>query len=469
MRFPSRGSGLYHAQGFTSWADDLLSRFKGSQINYAAEVGDLHQSSLVMTAVNWAGTRLSEAVPKVYDRDGEGKYQEVLDHELTQLLENPNPYYDDADMAEHFAFNDILDGNVFWRKIKDGRGRVLQLWPIPFWLITPRWNEKDPTDFISWYEYKVNQKSEFIPADEIVHFAQKRGCNPQNDRRGLSPLGSLLREIYSDNEVSNFAAALMKNGGIPDFILSPADGVGATGLSPQEQEFIKKEFQDKRTGDNRGKAILATRGVKVEKLTFEPDKLDLSALRRVPESRLASVLQIPASALGLFVGIENNTYSNAKELGEDATEGFLVPRWKRMGKTITRQLGPDFNFKPGQKMMYDTSEVRALQEDKTDLVKRNSIAFTAGWMKRSECRADAGLKVDETLDDVYMTDIKAEQQAAQAEMLAQRQPPDSAIAKYINGLDHFMPSVNERDKMRLAWRRYAPKEARNLYRGNGHG
>jgi phage portal protein BeeE len=45
--------------------------------------------------------------------------------------------------------------------------------------------------------------------------------DPRETRRGLSPLGSLVREVAIDEHASNFTAAILKNLGIIGLIVSP--------------------------------------------------------------------------------------------------------------------------------------------------------------------------------------------------------------------------------------------------------
>ena len=457
MRFPSQWS-----YGGLGWLRDF---FQGARrtINYAAELREfsqLRQSSLVMTAVTWVSLRFPEPNPAVYEIDADGKANELVGHVVSKALRRPNNYYRSGKiLGKSIALNWIISGNVYWRIFSNSAGEPIEIWPVPFWMMEPRWNGNN---FLDWYEYTVDGQKFPIDVDEILHF--RDGIDPYNARKGMSPLGGLLREVYTDNEIGNFAAALLTNGGVPEFMLIPKEGM--TGMTADERKFLKDEFEGMRSGANRGKAILATRGLEVEKLTFEPDKMDLSVLEDIPESRFASVIGIPASALGLNVGIKNNTYSNAKELGEDATEGYLVPLWSYFSEEMTAYFQERGVLKENQEIRYKLHEVRALQEDKTDQFKRNSIAFQAGWMKRSECRADVNLKVDEAVDDLYITDIQMEQRKVQAEALAERTNQENdPLMKALLG--DGVPTEAELAQFRSSWIRHAPRVARSLYQPNG--
>ena len=411
MRFSSSlygGGGVRAAQGFTSWAD-IIRGNQGTQINYAQEVGDLSKSSLVMTASNWIGRRLPEAPAKVYEPDGEGGRKEVEEHDLAQLLRRPNPYFAGSRMWKTWGFNWLLSGNVYWRKLRDNRGRVYSLWPIPYWMISPRWNDRDPTEYIGYYEYRVNQSKEQIPVEDIIHW--RDGQDPDNDRLGCSPLRSLLREVYSDNEASNFAAQLMRNGGIPDFILSPSDG-GAS-FNEKEQKQLAEEFQRRRTGDERGKAIGVSKAVKVEKLTFEPKQMDLSALRNMPEARFAAAIGVPASVLGLKVAMDRSIQSNVEGWGEDATEEYLVPLWNYIAEELSTQLLPDFDENPELKVHHDLRQVAALQPDQDKLFTRWGGMARDGVVTINQALVAIGQKPVDGLD-VYMIGARTLPMTAEA-------------------------------------------------------
>jgi hypothetical protein len=65
----------------------------------------------------------------------------------------------------------------------------------------------------------------------------------------MSPLHSVLREEWSDNEASNWVAALLKNSGIPGCVLS-SEANTTVGIGDVEQ--VKNYIRDQFCGDRRG-------------------------------------------------------------------------------------------------------------------------------------------------------------------------------------------------------------------------
>jgi HK97 family phage portal protein len=373
---------------------------RNTQIDYRQEVGDLTQSSLVMAALNWAGRTLPQAMFRVYDLRGDSP-QPLPKHPLHWRLRRPNPYFSGARMWKASAMSWILSGNVYWFKARNGM-RVKELWWLPHWMVTPKRESKD--DFVSYYEYRVDGVPSYLDPADVIHF--RDGVDPADDMLGCSPIRALLREVFTDNEYSQYSALMARNSGVPPFGVIPK---AQPGIRIDTQK-IKDEVMRKVGGDERGKPVVFTGEVEVVKFGFSPRDMNLDMLRRVPEERLAGVLGIPAVVLGFGAGLERGTHENFAQAIEMAYEGFAVPLWEYFADELTAQLLPDYDSptkgdEPTREVRADYSKVRALQEDQDALHKRLDESFHAGWLKRSEARAMAGLPVDAAIDDVYYLDI----------------------------------------------------------------
>jgi hypothetical protein len=54
-------------------------------------------------------------------------------------------------------------------------------------------------------------------------------------------------------------------------------------------------------------------GATINRMALNLQELAIEALRRIPESRIAGALRVPAALAGLYVGLEKMTYSNFQE------------------------------------------------------------------------------------------------------------------------------------------------------------
>jgi len=231
----------------------------------------------------------------------------------------------------------------------------------------------------------------------IAHF--RLGLDPENHRKGFSPVKTLLREIYGDESAGQMATSILANMGVPSFMITPKDEYG---LTEEEGEAISKAFQRKTGGQNKGKPLVLSGGVNVEKLAFSPKDLEIGDLRESFESRVSSVLGVPSIIAGLEVGLKYATYSNAKTLREFFTEQKLIPLWDMVAQEITHQiLKVDYPNSENLEARYDYTDVRALQSDTNEIYERMNLAVQGGWVTVAEARQSIGLPTTPD-QDVYL-------------------------------------------------------------------
>jgi phage portal protein BeeE len=221
----------------------------------------------------------------------------------------------------------------------------------------------------------------------------------------LSDVASGLREIFSDNERANFSAMLLKNAGVPPFVISPK--VNQSNLQDADRKRIGDAFLRKTMGDERGKPVVMSNAIDVHKTGFTPIEMDLSKLSRVPEETISSLTGIPAVVLQFGARLERSTFSNYGEAREAVYESVIVPLWVYVGDEVTLQLLAEFDRSEKLEARFNTAGVRVLQEDENKLHIRVSSAYRSGIMKRSEARSKIGLLVEES-DNVYFVEPKKE-------------------------------------------------------------
>jgi len=305
---------------------------------------------------------------------------------MTELLEDPNPHYDGV-LLWWATIADVLFGNAYWLKVRSAARRVVEVYWVPAALIEPMWPD-DGSAFISHYEYTVNGQVHRLAPSEVVHF--RYGLDPENVRKGLSPLGSLLRELYTDDEAASFSASILSNLGIPGFVVSPDTENGT--ILQEEAERIKAEMEQKFSSDNRGRTAVFGSKVKAQVLSFSPDQMKLRELRFLPEERVTAVLGIPAIVVGLGSGLARSTFSNFAEAREAAFEQNVIPMQRLLAGSLRKQLLPDFEADYRRFVVdFDLSQVRVLQEDQNALHERIREDVKAGLLTVNQGRLALGM------------------------------------------------------------------------------
>jgi HK97 family phage portal protein len=383
-----------------SWAL-LLNR---TRFDYRAEVGDPSTNSIVGAVVGWIVRNFPEApVRIVKEGTTEVAYLPAATGPgaMLRLLERPNRYYSGVLQWMATLVDWIVNGNGYWFKVRNGVGRVVELWWLPAYMVEPRWDERDRTVFISHYEYTVDGIAFRIEERDIVHF--RNGIDPHNPRKGLSKLNSLLREIFTDDEAANFTASLLRNLGVPGVILAPANTTGAGTIA--DPEGIKKKYQETFGGDNRGAAMVMTKPTEVKVLSWSPEQMNLKELRRVPEERISGVLGVPAVVAQLGAGLDRSTFTNWDTASVVAYTQGVISDHRLFAAELEVQLLSEFADidREALDIWFDWTKVQAMMGAIAELWKRLEGPATKGLMTRARYKALIGEPIaPDGSDNVYV-------------------------------------------------------------------
>lgn len=380
-----------------------------TRIDYSAAITDPFGNSIVVAVVGWIARTFPEAPVEITRESPTGGGRERVARSIAgpgamlRLLERPNRYYSGVLMMMAVVIDLYCTGNAYIVKVRNGAGRVVELWPIPKRFMRPDWPD-DGSVFISRYIYTVDGVDYEIPVRDVIHL--RDGIDPLNPRVGLSKLASLLREIYTDDEAANFSAALLTNLGVPGVVIAPSNTGGVVGRT--DPEGVKTAFMDKFGGDKRGEPLVLTAPTDVKVLSFSPEQMNLKELRRVPEERISGVLGVSAIVAGLGAGLDRSTFTNFGEARKAAYEESVIPLQRLMSAEFDVQLLPEFASeqqieREGLDTGFDLRNVRALQEAAADVWRRTESAATRGLLMRSSFKRAIGEPVAEDgSDDVYV-------------------------------------------------------------------
>lgn len=380
---------------------------KPGAVDYRGEVGDLDGNSLAMAVVNYTATRIPEARPSVVTQKGDESESDFT-HPLASLIRRPNAHHVWANYVLAASMSWWFSGNVYFYKVRDMTGQVIGLWYLPHFMITPRWPDdgkspevpvdKNTDKFLSHYQYTIPGRDPVLyPAKDVLHI--KRGVDLSNSRLGLGAFEALFKELYGDDRMALFTAAIMRNMGLQVPIFSPKE---ATVITTEQGEAMKATWIAKTTGERAGEPVINTIPIDVEKFGFNPSELDLSNLRLIPESRVCAVTGIPASTLQFMVGLQNGTsYASSEQARQQGFEEVIVPILRAWEEEISWQLLTDFQDVKDSRFVFDTTEVRVLQEDRDALYKRESEALRAGGQSLNDFLQAIGRKPIGNEGDIY--------------------------------------------------------------------
>jgi HK97 family phage portal protein len=408
---------------------------------------DLTTSSLIMSAVNWAGTVFAEPIVQVLRQAEQDEWVPTKNHPLQRIWEQPNPYYSGAVMLKAFAYYWLVNGNVYLLKKRDKVGNLRELWLLDSDQVNPRW-PVDGSEFISYYEIRSDGVPYQVAKGDIIHF--RYGLDPRNHRIGLAPVRALLDEVMSDEAAIYYSKNILGKGGIPPYFLWPK--ANSDSIYTIDQAKVKEALMSSTSGANAGTPGVFSAPMEIGQVGFTPQQMSLKETHDTPEERLCAVLGIPALVLG-FGFDDHATYSNYKTALQAAWQTFVIPTLKLFATQLTLQLLPEYTYRAGEWVQFDTSEISALEEDEKGVAEREVMKWSAGLVTRNEARAAMGMQpIDGEGGDEINT-----------------QPMSGASFGQSKALDEvkqfgrpYSPVQKDEDEIRAWWKANAPEEARTL-------
>lgn len=377
-----------------------MEMLRRTRFDYRREVGDGLDSSVVTAPIRWVQRALPEARLVVRNRTRDGGAEEVVEHPMLALIQRPNPHYGDITLLAATILSWFIAGNAYWVKLRNGYGRVAELWYVPHWMMEPI-APIEGDAFIDYYRYRPGGGAEVrFPPEDIVHF--RDGMDPRNLRKGLSCLDGVIREIFMDLESSNFVASLLRNMGVPGVVIAPKGGAMPT---PEDVNATKAWFQEAFGGDRRGGPLVMGAPTEVHPYGFNPQQMNMGEARDVAEERVCAVMGIPAAVVGFGAGLQTaKVGATMEEMFKTAWRNGVLPVARALADELNRSLLPDFGAVGGQTVGWDTSEVLALQDDEDKETERWNKRVAGGWAQVAEARAAAGLDVDDS-HRIYLRSI----------------------------------------------------------------
>lgn len=316
-----------------------------------------------------------------------GFFKELPDHPLCRLLNNPNPFMSRGQMWGTVVMDRALAGNAYLLKARVSGG-LMKGAPAELWRLRPDRVKviPDPKTFISGYEYRVGSETVTFPPEDVMHFKTR---NPLNDYYGMPPLMAIAGRVDIDEYQKSFLKSFFERGGVgPGSILSVKQA-----LKPDAKEEIRRRFKERFGGPEKAHEMLI---LDATESSYEQMGLNRGLRDALPkeinatqEARLAMAFGIPHSILGTLIGTEASSYANKRSDYATFWNLTMVPLLSDLDDVLNLSIIPDFGGI--DEVMFDLSDIYALQEDVDKLHLRWRKNLLAGMASLEESREAVGL------------------------------------------------------------------------------
>jgi len=335
---------------------------------------------------------------------------------IYDLLESPVKRYKEVDgYALMFLTSILVDlvGEFFWWKLRDDRGVVQELYPMPaYWIVTT------PTigsPFFMAYPMGTTSGNAIpISIDDMVWFKRMDPDDPYGRGRGTSE--AIIDEVETDQKAAKSQKNLFFNDCTPPYFIT------AEGATQDQADAIKQNLTQKLGGwmHRREPGVLTWANASIVPVGLSPQEVDFVESRKYLRDECLQHYQIPPEIYGV---IENSNRSTIDASYYLYQKNVLDDRYRFIERAINTQLiHQDFDVN----LIGKFREI--VPEDEDFKFQVTQAGFVSGALTRAVWKKTMGFEVDDAHDNVYVLPMNMVEIPADAPVESKPQATGEATA-----------------------------------------
>lgn len=313
---------------------------------------------------------LSSAIRHIISNCYRVKYSEwngkeqVENSPMTNTLTNPSAFLPDVAVYSQLFFDYLFWGNAYAEIIKTGD--TVYLNPIPYSVITPKFNMRDGLVDLASIEYEIKIKGKTITKTSDEIFAWSDYSFGMENYRGIPKIVHLLYALTNSDNADRFNESYIKNGGVPSGFFS-TESTNPEVLKKLVDEYKRAHGDPDKAGAMGfigGNAKWIQTGTNINEMSFE-------ILKQVSRTEILALYNIPP----LLIGITNDVnYAVAQVERKLFIEVTIKPIVDSFAATIQKKFTELY---PSRKFGTLYADVDSLPEMQQDLLSKLQTAMYA--------------------------------------------------------------------------------------------
>ena len=346
-------------------------------------------TALQTTAVYACVRILAETVAglplHVYQYRMDGSKERFPQHPLYNLLHNePNPEMTSFVFRETLMSHLLLWGNAYAQIIRDGRGRVLGLYPLlPNKVIV---NRNQHGELV--YQYEKEGQTYFLRSYEVLHIP---GLG-FDGIIGYSPIAMAKNAVGMAIATEEYGAKFFANGANPGGVL---EHPGVVKDPARIRESWNAVYQG---SSNAHRVAVLEEGMKFQSIGIPPEQAQFLETRKFQINEIARIFRIPPHMIG---DLEKSSFSNIEQQSLEFVMYTLDPWVVRWEQAIQRAL-----FTENEKRQYFVkfNVDGLLRGDYQSRMNGYAVGRQNGWLSANDIRELENLnRIPEDLGgDLYL-------------------------------------------------------------------
>jgi len=350
--------------------------FGGTSSGKAVNERTAMQTTAVYACVRILAESVAGLPVHIYQYKDDGGQEKVTGHPLYYLLhDEPNPEMTSFVFRETLMSHLLLWGNAYAQIIRDGRGRVLALYP----LLPNRMDVDRAANGEIFYTYRrdsgesrINPESGTVTLrrDEVLHIP---GLG-FDGLVGYSPIAMAKNAIGMALATEEYGAAFFANGANPGGVLEHPGVV-------KDPQRVKDSWNTAYQGSkNAHRVAVLEEGMKYHQVGIPPEQAQFLETRKFQLNEIARIFHVPPHMIG---DLEKSSFNNIEQQSLEFVKYSLNPWVVRWEQSLQQSL-----ILPSEKSaLYIKLNVDGLLRG--DYGKRMTGYATArqnGWMSANDIR-----------------------------------------------------------------------------------
>lgn len=325
------------------------------------------QTTAVYACVRILAETIASLPLHTYRYTESGK-QKAREHPLYNLLANaPNPEMTSFVFRETLMGHLLLWGNSYSQIIRDGRGKVIALYPLLPDKMTVNRSEKGEI----YYLYNKEGQEYILTKDEVLHIP---GIG-FDGLIGYSPIAMAKNAIGMAIATEEYGAKFFANGANPGGVLEHPGVV-------KDPQRIRDSWNAVYQGtSNAHRIAVLEEGMKFQSIGIPPEQAQFLETRKFQTEEICRIFRIPPHLIG---DLERATFSNIEHQSISFVVHTIRPWLVRIEQSINKSL-----FSESEKKEYFVSFVveGLLRGDYESRMRGYSIGIQNGFMSPNDVRS----------------------------------------------------------------------------------
>ncbi|AGL03648.1 phage portal protein, HK97 family [Desulfoscipio gibsoniae DSM 7213] len=286
----------------------------------------VNERTAMTTSAVYACVRvLSETIASLplhtYRRTERGKGK-AMDHNLYYLLhDEPNPEMTSFVFRETLMGHLLLWGNAYAQIIRDGRSRVIGLYP----LLPDRMEVSRTEKGELYYRYQKEGREYLLRREEVLHIP---GLS-FDGLVGYSPIAMAKNAIGMALATEEYGSKLFANDARPSVVLEHP------GVLKDPAKIRESWNQIYRGSENAHKVAVLEEGMQVKTLSIPPEQAQFLETRKFQIEEICRIFRVPPH---LVASLDRATFSNIESQSISFIDNTIVPWVSRFEQAMQKAL-----------------------------------------------------------------------------------------------------------------------------------